>query len=112
MIEQIAGLQKNTDVARSQRSFRKLGSSAHALAHDTNAPAIRIIQSGEAGQQRRLTAARRPFQNTEFARRDLERHPTQGKDLLRTNMIEAIDLDPLENLAHGFQWKELDIIRH
>src|SRR6476660_4900650 len=112
MIEQIAALQENADVACPQSCLRHLGSSRDPLAHDLDGAAIGIIQSGETGQQRGLATAGGSFQNAELAGGERESDPTESDDLLGANVIEAIDLGRLENLAHDFQWNELDIIRH
>jgi hypothetical protein len=77
MVEKVAGLQDYANVAGAKLRSQGLGPPSKALTHQFDMPAVRLVQPGEASEQRRLAAARRSHDGYELAGIELEAHAPQ-----------------------------------
>src|SRR6266513_2627721 len=101
MGDEIDALEHEADAARAYRIAPGLGPTADALASDVHATPVGLVESGQAGEQRRLSRSGRSHDRDHLARFDGQRHASQREDLLVTGVEEAIEIGGVERRNGG-----------
>ena len=99
MVEQVVGLHQHADMASAQTSPCCFGPPRQALSHDVHMTAIGLVQTGEAGEERRLATPGRADQGDHLAGVELHIDASQRRRLIVAHVEEPIQLVAAEH-AH------------
>src|SRR6476659_5271835 len=98
--EQIATLEEHSDRARAHACAFAPRAPRQALSADAHDSAARVVEPCEAGEQRRLAAARWSHHRDDLAASCRQRDAPQRAGLVVARVIEAIQVDSLEDYRH------------
>src|SRR3954452_11233653 len=112
MADEVGLLVEQADVAAAQPRPVLLRSPREALAGDLHGAAVRLVQPGQAGQQRRLPRPRRTGDRHQLARREAQRHTAKRERLVVSRVVEAVQAEGREGLGHPDHRTESETIRH
>jgi hypothetical protein len=101
MVDEVARLQEHPDPPGAQGRPGCLIAPGDPLARDQHVPAVRLVQAGQAGQQRGLAAPRRPGHRHQLARPHRDGHAAQCECLVVPGVEEAVELTPVHQRPVG-----------
>ena len=90
---------QNPDPARSELRALSFGSPRDACPRHRDGSAIGLVEPGQAGDQRRLPAARRADDGEDLACGNRQRHPSQRERLVVAHVVEAIEIVRFQDRA-------------
>ena len=106
MAEQVATLKQHADGLAADARPHASRAPRKTLSADAHDAAARLVESGETGEQGRLSASRWPDDCHDLAAHRGERDTAQRKSLIVSGVVEAVEIDRFEDRCHGVHRNE------